>query len=574
MKNYLLKMSIVFLVAIILIPNAYMPAEASPKELPTVTVAMSDDQSIIVERILHETPHVATNEALPIWESNPGQFRLMIVVAGLLLTIICGLIMFLKVLAKRQTEAREASLAKSAFLAKISHEIRTPINAILGMTSLALREQDPDEVRIHIQTAKQAGSILLSIINDILDLSKIESGTLKIQSSDYSLSSLVNDVVCISKIKMDESGIQCFVDLDSSIPDILSGDEIRIRQVLINLLGNAGKYTKKGYVALKIRGDMLDKHTINLTMQISDSGRGIKPEDIDKLFSEYYQADNSRWGYSEGMGLGLSITSKLVHAMGGDISVDSEYGKGSTFTVSLPQKISTQIKQAIIPSAVHESIASGNVSAPKISIADIEVDGLHAGEGLVLSGGSEDRYIQVLTSFCEDGHERIPMIKKALGTGDLNMFATVVRALKSASESIGATKLSEMAACLEEAGSLYDTAYIEAHTDEFITAIEKIAGEINEALSARRPVSTDPDNQADLKKLKDTLVTLKAALDNMDLFVMNSSVDNLINLPKSEKTAAQVRTIVRNILMGEYDEATELSESIIADLTLPIVRAG
>jgi PAS domain S-box-containing protein len=233
--------------------------------------------------------------------------------------------------------AKAASRAKSGFLAKMSHEIRTPMNAIIGMAELALRAADLNTAREHLITIKQAGSNLISIINDILDFSKIETGKLEIVPVNYLFSSLINDVINIIRMKVVDTQIRLLVNIDSKIPDELTGDEIRIRQVLLNILGNAVKYTEKGVVTLTVFGEFTGENTVTLIMEIMDTGKGIKQEDLANLFVEYRQLDQEHNRGVEGTGLGLTIARSIVHAMGGKIDVYSEYGKGSSFTVTLPQ---------------------------------------------------------------------------------------------------------------------------------------------------------------------------------------------------------------------------------------------
>ena len=252
--------------------------------------------------------------------------------------------------------AEEASKSKSLFLARVSHEIRTPMNAIIGMAELALREELPASVYEQILTIKQSGSNLLAIINDILDFSKIESGKVEIVRSDYIFASLINDVISIIRMKIVDSHVQFVVNVDCNIPNMLLGDETRIRQIMLNILSNAVKYTEIGYVSFTITGEITEENTVNLTMEVKDSGRGIKPEDMEKLFDYFVQVDLTQNRNIEGTGLGLAITRSLAKAMGGDISVNSVYGSGSTFTVTLPQKISVLEKLASVESPEQKSV--------------------------------------------------------------------------------------------------------------------------------------------------------------------------------------------------------------------------
>ncbi|MDR2571442.1 MAG: GAF domain-containing protein, partial [Oscillospiraceae bacterium] len=257
---------------------------------------------------------------------------------------------------KAYNEAELANKTKSNFLAKMSHEIRTPMNAITGMAELALREEMTDSVRDHISTVKQAGANLLSIINDILDFSKIESGSMQIVSDEYLFSSMLNDVISIISMRAFDSQIRFAVNIDSNIPDVLKGDETRIRQVLLNILSNAVKFTDMGYVLFSVNGEITGDNEIFLTMGIKDSGRGIKEEEIGKLFEDYSQLDNESDKEIEGTGLGLPIALNIIKAMGGDILVESEYGKGSLFTVTLPQEIGRPEKMAVVENASDISV--------------------------------------------------------------------------------------------------------------------------------------------------------------------------------------------------------------------------
>lgn len=238
--------------------------------------------------------------------------------------------------------AEKSNAAKSDFLANMSHEIRTPINAMLGMNEMILRESGDERVRTYAGNIDSAGKNLLSIINDILDFSKIEAGKMEIAEAPYQLSTMLIDVSNMIMFRAQSKNLQFFVDVDETLPDGLYGDEVRIRQVLVNVLTNAVKYTNEGSVTLSVSGMPYETETeerIHLLFMIEDTGIGIKEDDIKKLFHKFERVDLSQNKTVEGTGLGLAITQSILNLMDGEISVESEYGKGSTFTIILPQKI-------------------------------------------------------------------------------------------------------------------------------------------------------------------------------------------------------------------------------------------
>ena len=238
--------------------------------------------------------------------------------------------------------AEQGSRAKSDFLAKMSHDIRTPMNVITGMAELLLRGTLKDENRSQVQNIKQAASNLVSIINDIIDFSKIETGKMEIVPAQYLLSSLINDVASIIRPRLMEKPIRFFTNIDSKIPNSLIGDEVRLRQILLNLLSNAVKYTDKGSIGLTIIEDSREGENIRLKITVTDTGHGIKPEDYVNLFGDFVQVDIKKYQNIEGTGLGLAITKRLCMAMGGGIDVESKYGSGSAFTAFILQDIHTK----------------------------------------------------------------------------------------------------------------------------------------------------------------------------------------------------------------------------------------
>lgn len=242
-------------------------------------------------------------------------------------------------------KAEAANEAKSAFLSNMSHEIRTPMNAIVGMTDILLREEHSKQTREYLNNIKNSGAALLTIINDILDFSKIESGKMEIIEERYEPMSMFNDLSMIFLNRIGEKRVELLYDIDKSMPRKLWGDGQRIRQIIINLMNNAIKFTESGYVRLSVKVNTLDAEHVELAFSIEDTGQGIKEEDIEKLFGSFSQVDTKKNHQKEGTGLGLAISKQLVELMNGNIGVKSTYGKGSTFYFNIPQKI-VDVRQA------------------------------------------------------------------------------------------------------------------------------------------------------------------------------------------------------------------------------------
>ncbi len=239
----------------------------------------------------------------------------------------------------QKKEVEQIARAKDTFFANMSHEIRTPINTIIGLNEMILREDISDEIAENAINIQNASKMLLTTINDILDLSKLESGKMDIVPTQYAISSMFSDLVNLIWIRAHQKNLEFKVDIDPEIPSMLYGDEVRIKQVVTNMLTNAVKYTSSGSVTLSAKGERVAADQILLRISVQDTGMGIRKESLDDLFSSFKRVDESDNRHIEGTGLGLNISRQLVEMMGGKISVDSVYHQGSTFTVEVKQRI-------------------------------------------------------------------------------------------------------------------------------------------------------------------------------------------------------------------------------------------
>ena len=257
----------------------------------------------------------------------------------ILITDVTDTYEYIRELSQMRKKAEEANQSKSNFLANMSHEIRTPMNAIVGMSDLLIEKSHGHEIYDYACDIKTAALNLLSIINDILDLSKVEAGKMELAEDEYFVEELVRDTVNLVKMSAEQKGLQFQVNVAEDIPRQLYGDEGRIRQILINIINNAVKFTKEGYVRLDVSGRYKDEENIVLQFVVEDTGIGIKEEDIAVIFEAFRQLDMNRNRKTEGTGLGLAITKQLVTLMDGDIQLESEYGKGTRFIIRIKQRV-------------------------------------------------------------------------------------------------------------------------------------------------------------------------------------------------------------------------------------------
>ncbi len=248
-----------------------------------------------------------------------------------------------------------ASQSRALFLANMSHEIRTPINTIMGMNEMILRENHNNNTREYAKNIESASKMLVGLINDILDFSKLDAGKIEICETPYNVAELINDVIVGANSRIEDKGLRVRVNIDKKIPSVLSGDELRVKQIMSNLLSNAVKYTDDGSITIKVSG-FWSAGKYYLVFEIQDTGIGIKEEDIPKLFDSFQRIDMKRNRNVQGTGLGLSITKQLVEIMDGRIDVKSEYEKGSCFTVTIHQEVVSKIPLGDLTKAYTEAV--------------------------------------------------------------------------------------------------------------------------------------------------------------------------------------------------------------------------
>ncbi len=352
---------------------------------------------------------------------------------------------------EKSRELEELNRTQNRFFSSMSHEIRTPINTVLGLNEIILRQEDAsEEIRKDAVNIRGAGRMLLALINDILDVSKIEAGKMEIVPVEYPVGDMMSEIVNMIWLKAEEKGLEFHVDIDPGVPEILYGDEVRIKQILINLLNNAVKYTKEGSISLHLECEIEDKETAILVITVADTGMGIKQEALPHLFDSFQRVDEEKNRHIEGTGLGLSIVKQLVELMDGEITVNSIYTKGSDFSVRLKQKIASEkkigdLQISNISSGAKESHFEHSFHAPGARILIVDdsemnlqvekklLDGTEITVDLVLSGEDalastlENRYDVIFMDHLMPEMDGIECFRKIRGQkGGLNHQAPII----------------------------------------------------------------------------------------------------------------------------------------------------
>jgi len=318
--------------------------------------------------------HTVINRILPIWESNPLEFIFSIILGTLMLLIIFALIIFLKIFARKQAEAQSATNAKSAFLANMSHEIRTPMNAILGMASLGIQADGIERKDYCFKRINEASKLLLGVINDILDMSKIEANKLELTYAEFNLKEMVQRIIDVNNVRLNEKNQNLSVNIDTSVPEFLVGDEQRLSQVITNLTGNAIKFTpEKGYITIHVECTDEEDGICTIKFSITDTGIGINREKQKNLFQPFHQAESSTSREFGGTGLGLSISKNIIEMMGGTIWVESDLGKGASFFFTIKAERACEIKQSE-PAQTHADMAVKYSGQSILLVEDLEIN--------------------------------------------------------------------------------------------------------------------------------------------------------------------------------------------------------
>lgn len=354
--NYIMVLTVVFMCTVVAVTHYVFPITMTAFVIPvlmsvvfgnnrmTAATAASCSVCVILTGIWRNIDGTDTDRYYVVQEVviSLGIIFMSLIVAGIVNSLITEqnhrLLDALRKEKRSQQEAEAANMAKSSFLANMSHEIRTPINAILGMNEMILREEKDPAIRGYAGNIQASGNSLLSIVSDVLDISKIESGKLEIIPVDYEVNSLISDCCNMAACRAKAKELELLVECADNVPMKLCGDETHIRQIIMNLLTNAVKYTEKGAVKLIVSGRFTDGGFV-LKVDVSDTGIGIAEENLPQLFTQFQRFDLQRNRNIEGTGLGLSIVKRLCDLMSGTITARSVLGSGSTFTVELPQKV-------------------------------------------------------------------------------------------------------------------------------------------------------------------------------------------------------------------------------------------
>lgn len=366
----------------------------------------------------------------------------------------------LRLVEMKKEEAEHLAEVKSVFLANMSHEIRTPMNAVLGMNEMILRESSEEEIVEYAKNIERAGETLMSLINDVLDISKIESGKIEIHPDEYKLETLVDDLMNLVSVKAEEKGLEIRQEFDQDIPGRLYGDELRIKQILINVLNNAIKYTDKGTITFGLSWEQTEPDSMLLKIRVTDTGIGMKEEELKHIFDAFQRLDEKRNQSVEGTGLGMTITKQLIELMGGTAGSQKQYiEEGFDDYLAKPvqsEKLEQMIfeylpKRMIQKRDMEESKRPEPWNDEKIC-KELSFYGIDVPAGLCYFNQDMEQYISAAKTFLQHAKEKEQKRKNSLEAGDLKGYTIEAHSLKSNGRLLGDEPLGSMAEELEMAG--------------------------------------------------------------------------------------------------------------------------
>ncbi|WP_027406679.1 Hpt domain-containing protein [Anaerovibrio sp. RM50] len=450
-----------------------------------------------------------------------------------------------------------ANNAKTAFLSTISNELRAPIDAVLGINSMILEEsREPQTIR-YSESIRDASVDLLGMINDILDFSIIEAGKMEIAPREYDFRELLNELVTVIKPQTEAKKLSFVLDIDANMPKILYGDDVHIKQIFMNLLTNAVKYTTKGRVILSVHAEKMGEEHIGLHVSVKDTGQGIKEEDKSRLFVEFERIEEGRGPTVGGTGLGVTITQRLLGLMDSTLEVESVYKLGSNFYFALEQQVVDWTPIGNIGDVVIPTIEEGEEHLPDFiyNLAEVNV------EAGIKNNGDEESYLEALKVYASSVNKYIEEITEYLKADDLENATIKIHALKSTSRIIGAESIGELALALENAGKAGDKEKVENEVGGLLERCRRLGQQLRPLLAAstsgEEAVSTDKPSIKE-EKLAETYEKLRECAAAFDSFGIEEVLEGLHNYQLSEDQQEKITALAQAIDNFDFEKVSEI----------------